>query len=61
MFQRIGTRSDHRMVCPTGIRWESVYPLMDRMGLSQEAWDELLAAMEVMEIAAVKAMNKKRK
>jgi hypothetical protein len=34
---------------------------MDRMGLSPTAWDDLLASMEVMEIAALKAMNKKRK
>lgn len=61
MFQRIGTRWAHGMGGPTGIRWESVYPLMDRMGLSPEAWDELLSSMEVMEIAAVKAMTKKRK
>jgi len=43
----------------TGIRWEAVYPLMDRLGLESEAWDDLLSDLEVMESAALAVINKK--
>lgn len=60
MLQRIGTRWAHGMAGPVGIRWESVYPLMDRLGLSRDAWDALLEDLEVMEGAALRAMHTKR-
>ena len=37
---------------PTGLRWESIYPLIDRMGLAPSEWDALAADLEVMEAAA---------
>lgn len=43
----------------TGIRWEAVYPLMDKMGLEPEAWDALLSDLEVMERAALVEINRK--
>lgn len=60
MFQRIGTR----WICGSaggaiGIRWEAVYPLMDRLGLGTAAWDDLLADMEAMERAALQEINRK--
>lgn len=58
-FGRIGSRWMHGMSGITGLRWEAVYPLMDRLGLDSEAWDALLSDLEVMEGAAVAAMNKK--
>lgn len=57
MFARLGTRWAHGMSGPVGLRWEAIYPLMDRMSLMPEAWDELLADLEVMEAAALAAMS----
>lgn len=42
-----------------GIRYESVYPLMDRMNLDPDEWDSLLADLEVMERAAIPVINEK--
>jgi hypothetical protein len=58
-FSRIGSRWVAGMNGVTGIRWEALYPLMDRMGLDSEAWDDLLSDLEVMESAALSAINKK--
>lgn len=60
MFQRIGTRWVMGGTgCVTGIRWEAVYPLMDRLGLDAPAWDALLSDLEVMEQAALLEINRK--
>ena len=60
MFQRIGTRwVVGGMGGVTGIRWEAVYPLMDRLGLDAPAWDALLSDLEVMEQAALVEINRK--
>ncbi len=58
-FSRIGSRWMHGMNGVTGLRWEAVYPLMDRMGLESEAWDDLLSDLEVMESAALAVINRK--
>ena len=57
-FRRLGTRWCVGMGGATGIRWEAVYPLMDRLGLEPEQWDELLQDLEVMESAALTQMAK---
>ena len=60
MFQRIGTRwVMGGMGGVTGIRWEAIYPLMDRLNLEPEAWDKLLSDLEVMEQAALEVINRK--
>lgn len=66
LIQRIGTRwvvvSAGGMgggMVVTGIRWEAVYPLLDRMALSPEDFDALLADLEVMEREAVAVINEK--
>ena len=46
------------MAGPVGLRYEAIYPLMDRMGLEPEAWDELLLDIETMERAALQEMGK---
>lgn len=43
----------------TGLRWEAIYPLMDRLNLTDEAWGALLADLEVMERAALEVINRK--
>lgn len=60
MFQRIGTRWVFgAMGGVAGIRWEAVYPLMDRLGLEPAEWDALLSDLEIMEHAAMEVMNRK--
>lgn len=60
MFQRIGTRWNFgAMGGVSGIHWEAVYPLMDRLGLNANEWDALLGDLEIMEHAALEVMNRK--
>jgi hypothetical protein len=60
MFQRIGTRwVVAGMGGVTGLRWEAIYPLMDRLNLEPDAWDALLSDLEVMERAALEVLNRK--
>lgn len=60
MFQRIGSRWVFgAMGGVAGIRWEAVYPLMDRLGLAPTEWDALLGDLEIMEHAAMEVMNRK--
>ena len=49
----------HGMSGPVGLRYEAIYPLMDRMNLSTEEWDDLLADLEVMERAALAEIHRK--
>lgn len=59
MFQRVGTRWAVGMSGVIGIRWEAMYPLIDRLGLDAEAWDGLVSDLEVMERAALLIINRK--
>lgn len=59
MFQRVGTRWVGGMGGISGLRWEAIYPLMDRLKLEPEAWDALLYDMEIMERAALEVINRK--
>lgn len=58
-FQRVGTRWMYGAMggVPIGLRWEAIYPLIDRMGLPAEEWTELVDSMQIMEIAAIKTMR----
>lgn len=38
---------------PLGVRWEAMYPLMGRKAPTGEEWDELHAAMMVVEAEAL--------
>jgi hypothetical protein len=57
MFCRLGTRWVHASggmgAVVIGVRWEAVYPLIDRLNLPPDEWADLLAALEVMEQAAL--------
>lgn len=44
----------------TGLRYEALYPLLDRMALSHEEWEDLLDDVRTMEIAALTQMDKDR-
>ena len=38
---------------PLGLRWEAMYPLMDRKAPDKGDWDELHAAMMIVESVAL--------
>jgi len=59
LFARLGTRWMHGMSGPVGLRYEAIYPLLDRMNLSPEKWDEMLLDIELMERSALAEMHKK--
>lgn len=38
---------------PLGLRWEAIYPLMERLQLAPAEWDELHHDLQVMEPEAI--------
>lgn len=42
---------------PLGLRWEAIYPLMDRMELTGPEWDALHDDLMVLEGAAMDTMQ----
>jgi hypothetical protein len=42
---------------PLGLEWPAIYPLMERMGLSDDDWNDLHDALIVMEGAALETMR----
>lgn len=59
LFSQVGTRW---MVppmgrVPTGLRWEAIYPLMDRLGLDDEGWNDLHFCLQILEEEAVVTMH----
>lgn len=59
-FRGVGTRWYAGPAGPIGLRWEAIYPLMDRMGLAAEEWDALRADLEVMERAALAEIGRQK-
>ncbi len=45
---------------PTGLRYEALYPLLDRAAKDPQEWDELFSDIQVMEGAALKQMAENR-
>ena len=59
-FLRVGrTRWAHGFSGPIGLRYEAIYPLMDRMNLSTDEWDALHEDLEIMEQAALECIHAK--
>ncbi|PVY66408.1 uncharacterized protein DUF1799 [Paracidovorax citrulli] len=59
LFSQVGTRW---MVppmggVPYGLRWEAIYPLMDRLGLDDEGWNDLHCCLQILEEEAVATMH----
>ena len=42
---------------PIGLRWEAIYPMMDRLSLDEDGWNDLHDALSVMELAAIDTMR----
>lgn len=59
MFCRIGTRWRYMArgmqgaMFVAGVQWDAVYPLLDRLGLPDDDWADLLQQLEAMEQAAL--------
>lgn len=45
---------------PTGLRYEAIYPLLDRDAQDSEEWDQLFEDLQVLEGAALKQMSDNR-
>ncbi len=45
---------------PTGLRYEAIYPLLDRETDTQNEWMELFQDIQVLEGAALKQMAENR-
>lgn len=41
---------------PIGMQWEAIYPLIDKLDLDSEAWNEMHDALMVMEAEALETM-----
>lgn len=41
---------------PTGLRYEAIYPLLDRAASDGDEWDSLFHDLQILEAAALKQM-----
>ncbi|WP_255355204.1 DUF1799 domain-containing protein [Acidovorax sp. Leaf160] len=59
LFRQVGTRWLFPAMggVPVGLRWEAIYPLMDRAGLDDDEWNDLHESLQVLESAAVVTMH----
>ena len=59
LFANVGTRWIWPPMggVPYGLRWEAIYPLMDRLGLDDAGWNDLHEALLVLEQEAVATMQ----
>jgi len=58
-MQRVGTKWIYPGMggVPLGIRWEAIYPLMDRLGLEPGEWEAMHDDLQVLEVAAMETMR----
>lgn len=45
---------------PTGLRYESLYPHLDRLTHTQAEWGQLFEDVQILELAALRQMNDDR-
>ena len=57
VFSRVGTQWNVSMGGPTGLRYEAIYPLIDRM--CEGEWLQMFDDLQVMERAALDLMREK--
>lgn len=69
IFKKVGTRwrlppvvvtpvgGASGSLVPIGVQWEALYPLMDRLGLDEDAWNDLHDSLMEMEDAALATMR----
>lgn len=59
LFSRVQTQWNVSMGGPTGLRYEAIYPLLDRETDTKD-WDQLFDDIQVLEGAALKQMSDNR-
>lgn len=57
LFARMSTQWAAGMGGPTGLRYEALYPLLDRKADSAQEWDELFEDICAMEREALRVMS----
>lgn len=57
LFHQLRTQWNVAMAGPTGLRYEAVYPLLDR--LFADDWQQVFDDLQVLERAALDAMHDK--
>ncbi len=57
LFARLSSQWFVGMAGATGLRYEAMYPLLDRAASSPQEWDELFEDIRSMEQAALIAMR----
>jgi hypothetical protein len=57
LFSSLGTQWAVGMAGATGLRYEVLYPLLDRLAQSPEEWTELFEDVRVLEASSLKTMS----
>lgn len=59
VFKRVGSRWKLPPMggVPVGLQWETIYPLMDRLKLDDEEWNDLHDDLMLMESVAIRTMR----
>ena len=57
LFRRFNTQWRIGMKGPTGLVYEAVFALLDRKGYAEAEWWQMFNDIQVMEVAALKAMR----
>lgn len=59
IFRRVGTRWRLPPIggVPIGLQWEAIYPLMERLKLGDDQWNDLHDDLMVLEMAAIEVFN----
>lgn len=60
LFTRMQTQWQVGMAGCTGLRYEALYPLLDRKTQSPEEWAELFDDIQTLELAALEKMSEDR-
>lgn len=60
LFCRLGTQWNAGHAGATGLRYEAVYPLLDRSYPDADEWDRALDDLQLMERAALAAMRESK-
>ena len=60
LFARVQTQWNVSMGGPTGLRYEAIYPLLDRETDTADEWQALFQDIQVLEGAALKQMAENR-
>ena len=59
VFQRVGTKWQYPPMGgpPMGLRWETIYPLMDKLDLDGKDWTDLHDDITAMELSALETLR----